>query len=158
MTSSGLRFWFRFDDKGLAKYLRAKELEIGTSGKYAVRDLCKLIHQRAMEDLESKVKWGHSVNSLSIKDSYDDSEVEETGKYFKRTIRYTSPHAWIVEHGGIGFLPYKYDGAYPIGAEQGGAVIFAKTAKLQEGYHYLENAIRSITKDDIDYVFSKYLR
>ena len=158
MRGGGLRFWFKFNDKELTRYLRNLELKVGTSAPAAVKDLCGLIHIRAMEHLESRIKWGHSVNSLSIKDSYDDSEVEETGKYFKRTVRYTSPHAWIVEHGGIGTIGPKPIGAYPIGAEQGGAVTFSKTFKLQEGYHYLENAVKSITKNDIDRIFSKYMR
>jgi len=158
MKGGALRFWFKFDDKKLTKYLRAQELKVGAAAPQAVKELCDLINTRAMERLDSLIRWGHSVNSLSIRDSYDDSEVEETGKYFKRTVRYTSPHAWIVEHGGTGIIGPKETGAYPIGAEQGGAVFFSKTFKLQEGYHYLENAIKSVTKEDIDRIFSRYMR
>ena len=111
-----------------------------------------------MNDLDSKVRWGHSVHGDSIRASYNDSEVEETGKYFKRTVRYTSPHAWIVEHGGTSMIHMK-NTPMPIGKQQGmiGAG-FATKVQMQEGYHYLENAVKSITKEDIDRIFSKYMR
>jgi len=156
MKSNPMSFWFAFDDKKLARHLRRLELKARTAAPAAVKELCELIDERAMDNLDSKVKWGHSIEHENIRDTFDYSEIEDTGRYFKRTVKYTSPHAWIVEHGALGESPESKSGKlYPIGQEQGNAQAFVKTFKLQEGYHYLENAMKSITKSEIDRIFFK---
>jgi len=113
------------------------------------------LNQLAMENLNKKIghgytgiAWGHS-NQQPIEDSKFISQPASEGDGSTITLQYDSPHAAVVEFGGLSTqgVPASAYGhkVWPIGASQGGGVILAPTFRVQPGYHYLQNAMQSIT-------------
>ena len=107
-----------------------------------------VLQKSAIQQLESRIgtgRWpslGTSVDGTSIRQPSNWKITPQDNH--KVELRCISPHAAVVEVGGtsksaINAGDYGHV-AWPIGAQQGGAVIFSKTIRLQQGYHYLLNA------------------
>lgn len=111
--------------------------------KDAAREIMQKIHEQAMRNLNENIIWGHSIHGDNIEQSM---QVTEMGRD-SIMLTYTSPHAWIVEHGGIGEV-IRPRGVFPIGASQGNVVAFSPKFKLQQGKHYLERAVDIVMADE----------
>ena len=84
-------------------------------------------------------------------------------KGYEGTLEYYSPHARIVEFGGLGKTIKASDygiKAFPIEKNQFGvAQSFSPTIKLQEGKHYLQRAItQMVANGDYEKIVSKYIQ
>ena len=114
----------------------------------AVRNVVNYIDTKAMQNLQDSLgtgytqqRWGHS-DQQSIKDSKVITDIS-TPIEARYRLAYTSNHAWIVEHGGIGSVTSSGK-PFPIGkSNYGQPVAFRQSFKIQRGYHYLENAVNS---------------
>ena len=166
-----LRAHFAFDEKNLTRMINRWQKKLGPLAEEFTKEILEDIHKRAMRNLDNSVNvnyWGHSKN---VDERIENTKVIESlgggTAYWKYRLTYTSPHAWIVEHGGYGRISVGPNGktpnganAFPIGKQQGFTgknIIYRKSFKLQEGYHYLERAVRETYGKAIERKFIKYL-
>jgi len=121
--------------------------------KRASKEIITKIHEQAMENLNENIRWGHSVMGDGIEQSM---QMIDSGRDSIELV-YTSPHAFIVEYGGIGEV-IREQGVFPIGASQGNVMGFSPRFKLQQGKHYLERAVNTImNSDDAEKIVTKYI-
>ena len=108
--------------------------------KNVVQEGLEFIHTKSMENLNQDITWGHNLDpDLRIANSKVIEIPVVTPTRVEGSLTYTSPHASIVEYGGIVSTTItKEDGAFPIGKSQYGVpVAFSPTFHLQEGKHFL---------------------
>jgi hypothetical protein len=122
----------------------------GSAVKEVNEDILEYMDYLAMKRLKSLSKrWGRSWNPI-----FGSQEIT-TGMghgHIKSTLTYNSPHASIVELGGMGtVLVQTAEPYYTVGAEQGelkGEYTVVSEFPIQKGYNYLGSA-----KDMIMYSF-----
>ena len=162
MRSGPVRFNFSFYKKDVMKYSRHLQTQLGKHAEPFTKDLINLMHKRAMRYLDQQVRsgWGHSENqSERIENTLEFEPMTGVPGRFSKRAKYTSPHAWIVEHGAAGGYVYDRSKVFPIGKQQfgeKGVQAFSHGFRLQPGYHYAEHGAQSITKRDVDRIFNKY--
>jgi len=128
------------DTTGLEKKLDKLQFKLPQTMTKVVLDSAEFVHSKAMENLNADLRWGHSLDeSQQIQNTKEINILEITPIRISAELRYTSPHASIVEYGGIVSTTItKEDGAFPIGKSQYGIpVAFSPTFHLQEGKHFL---------------------
>jgi len=127
------------------------------------------VHEKAMNNIDSTLKWGHSIGDDKIRDSKFITSPEIQGYSIKMGLGYNSNHAAIVELGGTqgfmqsdtgtpvqGFIDadnYGHKG-WPVGKSQGkhDGIHYPRIVKLQDGKHYLSNAMnQSVSMIEINY-------
>ena len=149
----------KFGNKNLVGQIRKMQIKLGTDAENFTTDILNEINKRAMEYLDSLVRWGHSEDqNQRIKNTFVIEDYEGDVTYWRHRAKYTSPHAWIVEHGGYGMIHMK-NTPMPVGKQQGmiGAG-FASKVSMQEGYHYLRHAMDIMDQSTIKRLFMKYYR
>ena len=134
-------------DKLLKRKLRRTANRTPKYCNKAVRNVANHIHREAMDKLQSSLgtgytgqKWGHS-NQIPIAESKLITDTSDATKSEVK-LEYISPHAWIVEFGGIGRV-VSDDTPFPIGASQGYDPIFRQSFRLQQGKFYLTKTVKS---------------
>ena len=123
--TTGTTTWItaKCDMGKLEKKLRKLQYGISPCAIEASVEAMEHIHQKAMENLNSNLIWGHGVQWGAEETSIENSKVIETwseGNRIKGSLSYTSPHAKLMEYGG--FYIYNRDpelGPMPIGRQQG---------------------------------------
>ena len=135
------------------KYRELSKISIGG----ATKESAEFLHTLAMEKLQSSLgtgfsntKWGHSKQK-SIENSKYITGPKIEGDIISTTLLYNSPHAAVVEYGGLSSSPIPASAyghkAWPIGASQGKGIIFSPTFRVQPGYHYLGLSKDSFVSD-----------
>jgi len=128
------------DTKQLEKKFGKLQARLQGVMKNIVSEGLEFIDMKAMENLNNDIIWGHNLDPDK---RIANSKVIEipviTPTRIEGSLTYTSPHARIVEYGGIiSTTITKEDGAFPIGKSQYGVpVAFSPTFHLQEGKHFL---------------------
>jgi len=107
------------------------------------------IRDLAIQNLNSDIKWGHSLTEPRItdKENWHKVDVGSGGPYSSKMLVCDSPHAFIVEYGAIGGMVIRQPGEGPpfsIGNSQGQNIGPRYSFKLQEGKHFLERAIDQV--------------
>jgi hypothetical protein len=133
-------------DKLFQRWLRKVQKKLPINCKKAVHNIAERIDRVAMQNLTGSlgtshtgIRWGHSQD-ISIRDSKVITDKSTPTRAVVR-LEYTSPHAWVVEHGGIGKVTSS-DKPFPIGKSNfGQPVAFRQAFRIQRGYHFLENAV-----------------
>ena len=134
--------------------------------KQSLSESAEQLNKIAMDNLQgslggswSKIKWGHS-DTTPIGQSKEISPITYQGNILETTLSYSSPHAAVVEFGAVvphniteNYTPTaspveKWIHALPgkvflIGMSQG-AGFPRKAFRVQQGYHYLHNAVWSL--------------
>lgn len=128
------------DTSQLEKKLGILKTRLPGVMKNIVQEGLEFIHTKSMENLNQDITWGHNLNpDLRIANSKLIEIPVVTPTRVEGSLTYTSPHARIVEYGGIVSTTItKEDGAFPIGKSQYGVpVAFSPTFHLQEGKYFL---------------------
>ena len=122
------------------------------------------LDELAMKNLYSTVKSGIRTNDSIEKKVRIEGEFTSTYEYRIR-LEYYSKHAEIVEYGGAGEVMHAEDYGHqlwPIGKSQYGTGIYFKpTIKLQQGKHFVSNALFERTQNyasDAGYIGRAYWR
>ena len=139
--------YFRIRDKLFKRWIRKVQRRLPVNCNRAVRNMVDFIDTRAMQNLQSSLgtsltgeRWGHSED-ISIQDSKVITD-KSTPTEIRYRLEYNSPHAWIVEHGGLGKVVTSKGKPYPIGLSNfGEPLAFRESFRLQVGYNFLENAV-----------------
>lgn len=132
------------DTSQLEKKLAKLERILPNAMERSVWDIMDFIQNQANRNIDQDLKWGHSFNQAEqIRNCWKKEITERTAHTVKGTLSNNSPHARIVEYGGVvkttierepGLTPF------PIGLQQGNIVAFADKFELQEGKYYLTKA------------------
>ena len=132
--------------KLLNRYLKRVARKIPINCEKAVNNVANHIHNKSMINLQGSLgtsltseKYGHS-EQISIEDSMIISSFHTPDKA-EAKLQYNSPHAFIVEYGGLGRVVSSDTTPFAIGKSQGREPIYRQSFRLQRGYHYLDNAV-----------------
>jgi len=140
------------------RYLETLKRTVPLKMQKASQEIMERIRDVAIENVNSDIRWGHSVTEPRIADP-GNWEIVDTGgggHFGGKELICHSPHAFIVEYGGIGGIVVS-DRPYPIGASQGGGVIFSNSFRLQEGKHYLQRAVNQVAGAEMEAIAYKHL-
>jgi len=146
------------DTRPLERRLQSLIRYIGPYTEIATREALEHIHQKAMQNLNTNLKWGHSV--VNPDDSIENSmsiNVEINGTDVVGSLVYKSPHARLQEYGGTYVAYAKEDGKMSIGKEQGDIVAYKDTlVGVIQGKFFLTSAFAT-EGDSVRAIYEKYV-
>jgi hypothetical protein len=132
------------DTKQLEKKFGKLQARLPGVMKNIVSEGLEFINNKAMENLNNDIIWGHNLDpDLRIANSKVIEIPIVTPTKVLGSLSYTSEHALITEIGGLVATTITKDtGSWPIGQSQyGSPVAFSPTFHLQEGKWFLSRAV-----------------
>ena len=143
-------------EKTIANIIKLQE-RIKMSVPTGLTNAADTLRDAAILDLQGKlgtswrgIRWGPSIYQKSIEDK--SSWTKDYPKWNQIILNATSEHAAVVELGGgfAGGMTVLTSDVWPIGQEQGlnpgdENFAYAKSFRVQRGYHYLTTSIHNPT-------------
>jgi len=154
--TKGMKIELKRNDhrRGVAKFYTKNSYRIAVQGLDALLSdvsykTVEKIDKKAMKNLYESTSWPPSIQGDSIKDNVRLAVMRGEGrKVYKGLLEYFSPHAAIVEYGGVGgVVETRGDNTFPVGMQQfgpGGVMAYAKSVTLQHGKHFLQRAVDEV--------------
>lgn len=159
MTTGTTTWYIKCDLKPLERRFRSLQQNIGPNTEIATREALEHIHQKAMQNLYgSNLRWGSSTENEeeSIRQSKE-IQVIPDGKGFRGTLTYTSPHAKLMEFGGL--YTYHRDPSLspmPIGRQEGHVEYYGYNILGNiQGKYFLTSAFAT-EGDAVRSIYEKY--
>lgn len=143
----------------LIRHLRRLQRQIGPNTREATLEVLEHINEKAMENLDNNLDWGHSEEHPGERiENTREIKAERIGKDYLGSLTYHSKHAVLQEVGG--YYIHERDpseGIMPIGKEQGNIVAVGYRIEGDiRGKYYLMQALMS-ESENVHRIYDRYL-